>query len=299
MLFSRLQWKNQMTTEDEIRIYKDTEPLIIGALPSPLIVLPPGTTQYYDHDVENGLKYYYLVSSIKGGFEKYSQVLTYEPSFLDLGPGPQTLVGHNDTAGFFGEVTTTQLINGNDLASMIGLSDGTVQNPTAPWLKFFIDDKIYYVAKQPYRHTISWDQINAAGAIDGSKIIEINGYRFEVGLLEGIGSDHSIVSTGHDVALSHGSEWNRLMYNIAAPDGYERGSQVGDNWANYDQAGVVGGLWLSSGYGRYSWCKEVWPDNASRRVYRGNGSVAYLHNLTSSIASSSYGWRPRLNLVTQ
>lgn len=224
----------------------------------------------------------------------------------DTGPGPQELIGYyaedmgpGTQKGFFGEVPVEELINGNDLASAIGLSGGTAQNSTSPWLKFLIDGQIYFVAKQPFRYNLSWDQINAAGAIDGSKIIEIDGYRFEVGLLEGIGPDHSVVSSGYDVALSHGSEWNRLMYNVAEPDTRERGSQVGPNWASYPQTDVADGLWLSAGNGRYSWCKEPWPTNANNRVLRGYTSVSNLNNHTSSNVNSYYGWRPRLKLITQ
>src|SRR5690606_21041797 len=140
------------------------------------------------------------------------------------------------------------------------------------------------------------------GAIDDSKIIEIGGYRFEVGLLEGIGKDHSIVGDGVDHPLSHGSEWNRLMYNVALPLGTTddiRDSQIGDQWANYPQTNVADGLWLTSGHGNRTWCKEVWPSNSNWRVSRGNGFVSSLYSYTSSRTYSISGWRPRLKLITQ
>lgn len=225
----------------------------------------------------------------------------------DTGPGPRGLIGYyaedmgpGTQKGFFGEVASTDLINGDNLASMIGLTAGTAQNNTAPWLKFLIDGQIYFVAKQPYRHTVSRDHLNAAGAINGSKIIELGGYYFEVGLLEGLGPNPIPFAAGYDTPTTHGSEWNRLMYNVALPLATNdvRDSQVGPNWANYDQGGVTGGLWLSTGNGRRSWCKELNPTNAVQGVLRGHVSVSGLSHFGSTGANSTYGWRPRLKLVT-
>src|SRR5690606_22988294 len=129
--------------------------------------------------------YHYLVSISNGSIELFSEVLAVPADMLPLGPGPQTLVGHNDSAGFFGEVPVEDLVSGDALASELGLTAGTSINSNSPWLKFFLDDKIYFVAKQPYRHSISWDNINAVGAVDGSNIILIDGFSYRVGLLEG------------------------------------------------------------------------------------------------------------------
>lgn len=217
------------------------------------------------------------------------------------GPGPQEIIGRNDTAGFYGETSVEELISGDALATMIGLTAGTAQNSNSPWLKFFLDDQILFVAKQPFRHTVSWNQINAANAVSGDRVIEIGGLEYRISLLEGIGKDHSVIGTGADHPLSHGSEWNRLMYNVALPLGTTadiRDSQVGDQWANYPQTAVADGLWLSAGNGNYSWCKEPWPTSASYRVTRGSNSVSRLSSIASSTASSGTGWRPCLRLVS-
>ena len=66
-------------------------------------------------------------------------------------PGPTTLIGGDMTEGFFGEVTSAELITGDALASEVGISAGTSQNSTAGWLKFALDDKILFVAKKAYK----------------------------------------------------------------------------------------------------------------------------------------------------
>ena len=40
-------------------------------------------------------------------------------------PGPKILIAGTMQAGFFGEVSAEQLISGNDLALMVGISEGT------------------------------------------------------------------------------------------------------------------------------------------------------------------------------
>ena len=100
-------------------------------------------------------------------------------------PGPKALRGGNLQAGFFGEVPVSEFITGDELARRIGLTAGVSQFSNEPWLKFSYLGKVEFVAKKSFRHSISWDDINAVGAVFGNKTININGKTYKVRLMKG------------------------------------------------------------------------------------------------------------------
>ena len=86
-----------------------------------------------------------------------SKVKKASPS-VELGIGPTELIAGDMQAGFFGEVLASELFTGPELASEINLTAGTAQWDNEP-----------YVAKKPYRHSISWDSIAAVNAVYGGE----------------------------------------------------------------------------------------------------------------------------------
>lgn len=224
---------------------------------------------------------------------------------INYGPGPTTLIAGDMQAGFFGEVSASELISGTDLASLVGISQGTSQNSTVGWLKFAWQGKILFVAKKTFRHSISWDHINSANAVYGDKTVEIGGLTYKVRLLKGANKDPAGAYSG---AICHGSEWNRLMLpihqeainkNWAYPNNVESDIPV---WAHSLGTGTQGMYTdvdllthYDHGSGSYSWCQEV-AESATFRVSRGRRGVSgSLSNLSSSMLSN-YGWRPCLEL---
>lgn len=210
----------------------------------------------------------------------------------DAGPGT--------IAGYFGEVSSSELITGDDLAGVMGVTAGTSQNNDVTWLKFYIDGKILFVAKKSIRYSISWDSLDQANVVNGDEVTVINGRVFRVRLLKGLGPDTTgYVNDSHDNAATYGSEWNRLMYPVSIDiPNYPKTSQTIDNWAHFPQDDSSDGLNISLGNGRRSWCQETNPSAPANRVYRGN-SVTYLSSNTSSTTGTNYGWRPVLELVTE
>lgn len=89
------------------------------------------------------------------------------------GPGPKALVGGNETLGYFGEVTDTQLFGISQVAGASGLYQGTDHPDLAPganhWLKFIWNGKIIYIAKRPFRSNVSWADLYAAGLVYGTR----------------------------------------------------------------------------------------------------------------------------------
>lgn len=218
------------------------------------------------------------------------------------------LIGRNSNAidgvEFFGEVATSEFITGDALASKIGLTSGVSQYSNEPWLHFVLDGKTLYVAKKTYRHSVTWDQINTAGAVFGTKTVEINGRTYKVRLLKSVANGDSYTgSQTYDPIQAYGSEWNRLFYPIhsgkhttssnPSPVSGE-GIRFG-TLAQYTDADLV--VHNAVGNGSYSWCQETPSTSTGSRVIRGFNGVSYLSRSTASDVYSNRGWRPVLELV--
>ncbi len=193
-------------------------------------------------------------------------------------PGPQTLKTGTLDFGYFGFVSAVELITGDALALDIGLSVGTAQFSDAGWFKWAYNQKILFVAKKTFRHSISWNQINAIGAVFGTKTVSIGGKTYKVRLLTG--------GNGQP-ASEGGGEWNMVMYgvhqNYLPPWDYCNDQDLQTH--------------NSHGNGSYSWCQETSSANPSNRVRRGNNGVSYFNTVTSSDTPPSTGWRPVLELL--
>lgn len=223
-------------------------------------------------------------------------------SLGETGPGPTSLDGNGDEqAGFYGETPTSELYSGTGLASEIGLTAGTVQHDTSPWLKFAYEGKVLYVAKKPYRNDVSWDDINAVGAVYGGKTVSKNGNTYKVRLLRCAANDPTswVYDSGaadgtsgadYDPTEAIGSEWNELIYRIHQDTPT---NQEGSNWTNYADSDIIVN---NTGDGDGTWCQETPSYDTSRRVNRGDGSLSHFGASTSSFSHSNYGWRPVLEL---
>ncbi len=212
--------------------------------------------------------------------------------------------GHEvDEIPFKGEVGTGDFINGIELAALVSLTAGTAINTYEPWLHFVdpIDNKTKFIAKKPFRRSLSWNQLNAAGIVYG-KEITIGSNQYICRLIKSGLTDPMDATVGYDTEPTWGSEWNRLMYPICAPTGnatYDvfnpNGPQPGA-WASYNQTDDL--ILLSSGgSGSYTWCQETHSLNTGFRSLRGYNGVSGVVPNTSSNASSARGWRPLLELV--
>ena len=189
--------------------------------------------------------------------------------------------------------------------------------------------KVVFIAKETLRYNLDWDSIYNAGAVYGTgdngvadsgspepqdAQVTYDGYTFKVRLLTGSAADPATEGYGNmSCAEDHGagSEWNDLLYRVhtAVPDcgnvtvgmdggystTYHGGPQDGDNWATYSNAELQ--IYYSdAGNGTACWCQEQ-GNNTARRVYRGRHGVAFFGTNASDDTSSSYGWRPCLELV--
>ena len=242
-----------------------------------------------------------------------SQISPVEPL---LGPGPQEFIGGDMSAGFFGEVDSSELFTPLELDFLLGFTQGESM-PDAGWLKFARNGKILYVQKRPMRHTISWDHIYSRGAVYGTNDnglyprdtptnqynpLRKGNFTLVPRLLTGAASD-PIDTTERESEdsctfdLGGGSEWNELIYRVhqdepfcGDPDHttYHGGPQVGNNWFNYSNSD----LGIVSGVGRATWTQETASEATSARVNRGiYTSVAFFYRNNASNANSGLGLR--------
>lgn len=83
-------------------------------------------------------------------------------------PGGKILLSGTKYNGFLGFVQASEFFTGAQIASMVGLSKGTLINTDTPWIKYIRHGKICYTPVRPIRHSVDWDSIYNAGGVYGT-----------------------------------------------------------------------------------------------------------------------------------
>ena len=190
--------------------------------------------------------------------------------------------------GYMGYIPASDFITGVELIELLDFRDGTDQNSDAGWLKFYVGPtaacnstpgtaKCIFIAKQSFKYTVSWDQINSAGLVYGTTSRTVLGQSYNVRIM-----------TGGEASPGTGSEWNELIYRVHAEQPESK-----SNWETFDPAADTN---ITNGNGRYVWCQENPPSKPTERVTRGGNFTSSSSN-ASSIAHVSIGWRPVLELA--
>ena len=225
--------------------------------------------------------------------------------------------------GFFGEVSSSELISGDALANEIGLTEGNSFNSDAGWLKFYYDDKILFVAKKPYRYRLSWLDIYYVGAVHGkpgetgpshpapdveqNANITINGDQYKVRLLTGAYDNPYTIGTDSNFAcedfVGQNSEWNLLIYRVhenvpvcdnGGPE-WDGGPQIGDNWEKYSNLELGLGEWSNGHETLLQERDSTYPD-FNIALTRGGGTISDFYTV-NDFANDNKGWRPVLELI--
>jgi hypothetical protein len=262
---------------------------------------------FIDNGLPNDIAYYYR--AFPYSFDKTFNTFTGQQVSatpikgddpLGIG-GLYNLVAGDMDAGYFGRVTSSGFIDGDTLASQIGLSAGTSQYSNEPWLKFAYQGRIQFVAKKAFRHSISWNNIANVGAVfgdggsQGNAQVIIGGLVYKVRLMSG-----STVNPLISVEDYKESEWNKLMLPIHknAPDNWTYPTHVNsptEDWGiNYsDEDLLVGNTLVNGGT---SWTQETQKSN-NGGVSRGIGGIDGAASPSKSQSANYSGWRPVLELV--
>lgn len=179
-------------------------------------------------------------------------------------PGNKLIAG-SAALGYYGEIPATDFISATELATILSLGAGVSRNANEPWLKFAHNGNTLYVAKKVCRTSLSWDNINACGAVFG-KSITFGGKSYIVRLLTGI----------------PGTEFDTLLGRVHAA------GTMPDKFANFTAAELdMGSI--------YTLCQET-VMHPTFRVGRHN-IPSSMTTLGQSESQSHCGWRPVLQLV--
>ncbi len=247
--------------------------------------------------------------STPGGFEMVGQQAFELPV-----PGPDTLIGGDETNGFYGEVPPEEFITGDDLATAIGLSAGLSQHSNTPWLKFVLDGRIVFIPKVPIRYDLQWVSIFNAGAVfetghtdpylgytqDQTATIEVAGRDFDITLMSGANNNPFDGSAGFDPTHTHTSEWNRLFYPIHSgvhtDDRNPTDPSVAyGTWASYSDEDLL--VHYNFGNGSWSYCQETMSTDDQRSLLRGRFGVTHFQDTNKDFNNTDRGWRPVLRLI--
>ncbi len=189
----------------------------------------------------------------------------------------------NDGAGveFLGEVAASELISGPELAGLFGLTAGTTFNNNEGWLKFYDgeDRQTKWVAKKPFRHTLTHQDLAAKGLLEGQtawwgeRFIQCRSIKCSNINPPPFPSDDSY---NHPSMLD--SEWVRLMYPLIAnnPNGHV-----------FEQTYDLADIGLNLNYGSFTASFHV-------NIFVGHDRIDRIHRGTISGAPWSRGWRPLL-----
>lgn len=221
------------------------------------------------------------------------EVLKYQLDDTSGSPGRAILQVGTLGAGYFGFVSASELITGDDLALMVGISTGSSINSAEGWLKFAYKEKIQFVAKKPFRDGISWDDINSAGCVFGTKTVIIGNLEYRVRLMRGTLTDPNKDSDSDRGA--NGSEWNALMLpiHIKARDGSWKFSQYATNVPYWEIDYTDTDLLTKES----SLCQETRGSNVEESVTRGGWDASDLWYGQKAIRGGGYYWRPVLELI--
>jgi hypothetical protein len=198
-------------------------------------------------------------------------------------PG-ETLIAGDDQLGWYGEVEAADFITGSALAMAVGLSAGyPIGDDTTPWLGFNHQGRRLFVAKRGLRHSIDWNTLNSLGIVFGTTTVQIGEHTYKVRLITGGNTNPSTAA---------GGEWNDLLFRVSAEDPLGLGA---DLWADYTAADLGVGQDNPTVF-KGTTCQE-YHGSTSSVVIRGFYDVNYYGSAQPTLSSSSYVWRPVLELV--
>lgn len=96
-----------------------------------------------------------------------------KPYYPNSGPGPKSLAGGNEQAGYFGTLTQNQLFTPTELFSLLGIPAlGPSVDASLIWCKFFYKGKIVYIPTRPIHdgslQPFSWEDLYQLGLVYGT-----------------------------------------------------------------------------------------------------------------------------------
>ena len=162
------------------------------------------------------------------------------------------------------------------------------------WVKIKDGDKTLLICDRVILVSVSWDDLNGQGYVTG-KTITIDGTKYKCRLLTG-GSNRRN-NDWYAGGTPTNNEWDRFITREEVITGLPApvSSDLDTNLNTTDHNSTHNQLWHWVGV--YSWCRETWAENASRRALRGSGSARLWGNRSSGSRLVYVGFRPVLEVL--
>ena len=162
------------------------------------------------------------------------------------------------------------------------------------WVKIKDGDKTLLICDRVILVSVSWDDLNSQGYITG-KTVTIDGAKYKCRVLTG-GSDYR-GSNSYEGGTPTNNEWDRFITREEVISGLPApvSSDLDSNQNSTDLNSSHNKFW--NWFYVYSWCQEVYADNASRRVYRGFNSARHFIWSSSGARYADLGFRPVLEVL--
>ncbi len=216
----------------------------------------------------------FIAANIRSGVNIFgiTGTMPVKPDDYRGSPGGQFLThGDMTNGGYFGR--HKGIITGNSLASAVGISYGTsfnYQGIDVDWMKFGYEGKILFIAQKPIRYGLSWNDINSAGCVFGTKQITINGITYKCRLVR---------QRDGDPGTTNGREM-LLLRNIR--------QSIWDSLTSEE-------LGFDDGYGYYSYGQETSGSNSDHCYSFSN--INGQSTVSKNDRGTWFGWRPVLEVV--
>lgn len=218
------------------------------------------------------------------------------------GPTPFVPPPVLDGSIFKGFVKSADLIGGNALADLVGLTAGIAFNDDGGWLKYIDGETEFYIPRKPFRYGMTAAALKAVGGRTGKRIT-FGGNEYDVTLMTGMASDNFASIIG----VAGGGDWDKYMYPIFKKIG---GQPASAQWAEYTTSDLGMSELAVPNKGTISVCYEqhntITTALAARGFdYSGGASLPSIARRTvindaspgegnAAIGLTSYGWRPKV-----
>lgn len=216
---------------------------------------------------------------------------------------PPTVVPDTPYKGW---VSSTELISGEALATLVGLTAGTSIDSDAGWMHFIDNGKEFYIARRPFRYGVTVASMKAANQLVG-KDIQIGDKYYRCRLMSCLAAD-PIQNINTDAT---GGEWNSYMYPIFS--GSPRPSAPVWSYYTAQDLGIPQSNNLTGLKGALTVCKEQhWSISTvlAARCWEYNGTVTNPIIARKTVINDAnpnegngtgsldiYGWRPVLEVI--
>ena len=162
------------------------------------------------------------------------------------------------------------------------------------WVKIKDGDKTLLICDRVILVSVSWDDLNSQGYITG-KTVTIDGAKYKCRVLTGGSNRRNGDSYAGGTPTNN--EWDRFITREEVISGLPApvSSDLDNNLNSTDQNSAHNKFW--NWYGVYSWCQEVFADNASNRALRGFISARHWNWYYSSDRNAFLGFRPVLEVL--